>query len=673
MASCLNPSDRDIVRDDDLRIPLPDGTALSVRLWRPADADFEPVPAIVEYLPYRKRDGTAARDTLNHPYFARHGYACVRIDMRGSGDSDGQLLDEYTETELADGEAALAWLAAQPWCTGAIGMIGISWGGFNGLQMAYRQPPELRAVVSIAATVDRYADDIHYKGGALLTANVAWSAQMLSYMSRPPDPAVRGDAWRGLWEARLASQPLLAATWLAHPRRDPYWAHGSVCEDFGRIRAPVLTVGGQADGYMNAVPALLEHLQIPVRGILGPWVHLYPHVAIPGPQIGFLQECLRWWDRWLKDVPNEVENAPRVNVFRRRFDPPSATATTRSGNWMSEPAWPSPNVAAGSWHLRPGTLTANPGNHDRGAEVWLDIRSPADTGLCAGEYFAWQGPDQPGDQRDDDARSLNFDLPIAAPLTIMGRARLHLRMMVDQPKAQLAVRLNEVAPDGTSLRVAYGVLNVTQTGAAGADGRLPVDKPFDATVELDMTCHEFSAGNRLRVSISTVYWPLLWPAPTLVTARVLCGQSYLVLPVHQATEQPVPQWEPPESAPALALETLRSRALDRRVVRDLGTGSATVELDYDYGCYRDPEHGLVTGSHQRERYDIDPQDPGSARMQCDWTQTLERDGWWVRTETSTSLTSDADNFYLKASIRAWLNDEPVFTRTFDESLPRDCH
>ncbi|MCB1368393.1 MAG: CocE/NonD family hydrolase, partial [Rhodobacteraceae bacterium] len=271
-----------IIETPDLGVPMPDGCRLSARVWMPEDTAANPVPAILEYIPYRKRDGTVERDAIMHRYFAAHGYAVVRLDLRGSGESQGILHDEYTETELQDGTDAIAWIAAQDWCDGNVGMMGKSWGGFNCLQVAMRRPPALKAIITVCSTVDRYADDIHYKGGCLLNDNFLWGAgQMLSYSSRPPDPGLVGDDWRAMWLERLETAPLLAARWLRHQRRDDYWKHGSVCEDWGAIQAAVLSFGGWADNYMNTVAHLVENLNAPVKGIVGPWVHQYPHTADP--------------------------------------------------------------------------------------------------------------------------------------------------------------------------------------------------------------------------------------------------------------------------------------------------------------------------------------------------------------------------------------------------------
>ena len=292
-------------------IPLPDGSRLAAKIWLPEGSEAEPVPAILEYIPYRKNDWTWRRDSTMHPYFAGQGYACVRVDLRGAGESDGVLLDEYLEQELDDGAEAVAWIAAQPWCTGAVGMFGISWGGFNGLQIAARRPPALKTVITLCSTDDRYADDVHYMGGCLLGVDMLpWASLMYVWNGAPPDPEIVGDGWREMWLNRLAETPPYVEAWLTHQRRDAYWQHGSVCEDFSAIECPVYAIGGWVDGYSNAIPRLLEGLPGTSKGLIGPWGHGFPHDALPGPQIGFLQECLRWWDRWLKGEENV--NEPRV-------------------------------------------------------------------------------------------------------------------------------------------------------------------------------------------------------------------------------------------------------------------------------------------------------------------------------------------------------------------------
>ena len=303
---------------DDLWIPLPDGGRLSAHLWLPPGADAAPVPAIVEVSPYRHEDHTRRRDAVRHPYFAEHGYASLRVDIRGSGASSGVLLDEYTEQEQEDVCAALEWVAAQTWCTGSLGMIGLSWGGFAALQAAARRPAALKAVVALCASADRYGADVKYHGGCVLGCELLpWSSTMLAMSVRPPDPDLVGEGWRELWLERLEQAVPFAETWLAHQRRDEYWHTGSPSDDYASVECPVYAVGGWADPYRQAVLDLLASLSGPRKGLIGPWSHRYPEEGTPGPAFDFRAECVRWWDHWLKgdaDRRHGRAHAPRLDA-----------------------------------------------------------------------------------------------------------------------------------------------------------------------------------------------------------------------------------------------------------------------------------------------------------------------------------------------------------------------
>ena len=359
-------------------IPLPDGCRLAARIWLPADAEVAPVPAILEYIPYRKRDLTRARDEPMHGYFAGHGYAAVRVDVRGSGDSDGVLLDEYHEQELEDGGEVIRWIASQPWCTGAVGMMGKSWGGFNALQIAARRPEALRAIIAVCCSDDRYADDAHYMGGCLLNENLTWGSVLLTLSGLPPDPAVVGDAWRAIWLERLTRGVFFPEVWLRHQGRDAYWRRGSVCEDFQRIACPVYAIGGWADAYTNAIPRLLAGLLSPRKGLVGPWSHNYPHNGVPGPAIGFVQEARRWWDHWLKGIDTGIMNEPPYRVWMQESVPPRSSYGVRPGRWVAEPSWPSPRITTRRYALNPGGL-----GETSGPETRLPWRSAAALGLAA--------------------------------------------------------------------------------------------------------------------------------------------------------------------------------------------------------------------------------------------------------------------------------------------------
>ena len=660
-----NLCDIDVI--EDMGIHMPDGCRLSARVWRPTDANETPVPVILEYLPYRKRDGTIARDSLTHPYFAQRGYACVRVDMRGNGDSQGIMEDEYTEQELSDGEAVIAWLAAQPWCNGSVGMMGISWGGFNGLQLAERAPDALKAVITLCSTVDRYADDIHYKGGCLLNENMGWGSTMWAYSSRPPDPMLVGDDWRDMWLQRLQAEPYLPITWLNHQTRDAYWRHGSVCENYGGIRAAVLAVGGWGDAYKNAVPQLVEHLSAPVKGIVGPWVHKYPHFAAPEPRIGFLQEALRWWDRWLKGIDTGVENDPAYSVYLMDGVRPQTWYEHRPGRWVNEPDWPmSPMV-------QQFQFATNNQLADTATALADIVASPQDCGMDGGEYCAiWLGPEQPGDQRADDAKSLCYTSgPMETDVDIIGAPTVTITFQSDQPQAQIAVRLNHIHADGAATRITYGVMNLTHLAGHDQVRELEPGKTYQVDVALDHIAYRLPQGDRLRVSVSTSYWPLLWPMPHAATLTVT--QGTLHLPISQHGENAERVFPDPDAAPAWQTQTLRPANNERRRETDLKTGITRLEIIDDFGCVLDADHGLIIEGVAREWWDIHPDDPLSARGKSHWTERRARGDWDTRTETYATMWADQTHFHISARLEAYENDRLIFEKDIADSVPRHGH
>jgi len=664
-------------------IPMSDGCRLAARVWMPADAEAAPVPAIVEYLPYRKRDRTRGRDGPIHRYFAGHGYAAVRIDLRGSGESDGLLLDEYLEREQLDGVEAIAWIARQPWCTGAVGMMGKSWGGFNALQVAALRPPELKAVLSVCSTDDRYADDAHYMGGCLLDENLIWGSVLLTLNALPPDPALVGERWREMWLERLRASPLFPEIWLAHQRRDEYWKQGSVCEDFARIACPVYAVGGWADGYSNAVPRLVAGLSVPRKGLVGPWAHVYPHQGVPGPAIGFLQEALRWWDRWLRGASAGIDDEPPYRVWMQASVPPRTFHAERPGRWVAEDEWPSRRMLTRSLALRAGELVDAAGARlgVRGDGERLELRSPQTVGVDAGAWcgFGLDG-EAPGDQRADDRGSLVFDSePLARGFEILGAPALTLAFAADRPLAFVAARLNELFPDGSSARVSYGLLNLTHRHGHERPEPLVPGERYQVRVRLNDVAHAFPAGQRLRLALSSAYWPMVWPSPEPVTLTVFPAACRLDLPVRppRAGDERLRPFAAPEAGPAAAI-TLLERAPPRRTVeRDPRTGETvcTVVLDADEAgrpvLERVEAIDLVQGHSLVQRFRIHPEDPLSARAEVVQHTLAQRDGWSARIETAVRLSSTRDAFRLEATLGAWEGGREVCSRRWSRDLPRD--
>ena len=654
-------------------IPLSDGTRLAARIWMPATAEVEPVPAILEYIPSRRRDNTRARDEIMHPYFAAHGYACVRVDIRGSGDSEGVLEDEYLQQELDDGVEIIRWLADQAWCNGNVGMIGISWGGFNGLQIAALRPPELKAIVTVASTDDRYADDVHHMGGCLLGDNLSWASTMFAFNSLPPDPEMVGDAWREMWFQRLRGSGLWLEKWLRHQRRDDYWKHGSVCEDWGAIQCPVMAVSGWADGYTNSVFRLLAKLQVPRLGLVGPWSHKYPHQGVPGPAIGFLQECLRWWDKWLKGEETGIMDEPMLRAWMQDHMPPTTFYNERPGRWVGEPEWPSPNIVDRPLVLAsPGTL--EPAEAEVG-EAAMHIQSPLSVGLFAGKWCSYAAtPDLPHDQREEDGGALVFDsAPLGEPLEILGAVRLEMEFSVDRPVAMVAVRLSDVAPDDKVTRVTYGLLNLTHRDSSEDPRPLEPGKRYRVRVDLNDIGHSFPVGDRLRVSISTSYFPLAWPAPEPVRLTIFTGASRLVLPERprRDTEDQAIAFPPPEGAKPLATERREAGQHKWRVIRDLETDVSTLEVINDDGTVHINNPDLDMQRKALEWYSYRGYDYSSPRGETLWERGYRRGNWSVRTVTRTVLSSTFSHFCIHAELDAFEEGRRVYSDNWDVEIPRD--
>lgn len=664
----------DVEVDENAFIPMRDGARLAARIWRPVGTG--PVPAVLEYIPYRKRDLTRGRDSVNHPYIAGHGYVAVRVDMRGSGDSDGVIVDEYRPQEHEDAEDVIAWLAEQEWCDGSVGMMGISWGGFNSLQVAARRPPALKAIISASATEDLYVDNMHYMGGCLLADNLSEATVMFAFNSLPPDPAIVGDRWRDMWHERLAGSGLWLETWLEHQRRDDYWKPASVCEDYSRIQVPVLAVGGWADGYTNAIFRLLQHLDVPRKGLIGPWGHKYPHTGVPGPAIGFLQEVVRWWDHWLKGKDTGLEDEPMLRAWMQDSTPPSASYDDRPGRWIAEPSWPTPNVEEREWTLTRWGLVD--GEVDERHP--LPIQSPLSVGMFAGKWASYAAvPDLPYDQREEDGGALVFETPpFEEQVELLGLPYVDLEVEADKPVAQVALRLSDVAPNGEATRVTYGLLNLTHRDGSEEPQPLEPGERYRVRVGLNGIAHSFPAGNRLRLSLSTSYWPLVWPSPERATVTVHTGTSRLVVPVRprRPEDDALRPFGEPEGAPELEVTHLEPGEHHWRVTRDLVTDVSTLEVVNDQGAFRIDETGTMVRRATNEWYSFRWNEVNSVRGETRTVRRLERDDWRVEVKTRTVLTSTPDDFVVTAQLDAYELDEQrgnprVFSQSWERAIPRD--
>jgi hypothetical protein len=623
---------------------------------------------VVEYIPYGKRIGTRDRDEAMHRWLAGHGYAAVRIDLRGSGESSGVLCDEYLPREQEDGVEAIAWLAAQPWCSGAVGLMGKSWGGFNALQIAARRPPALRAILTVCSTDDRYADDVHYMGGCLLNDNLWWGAVFFQLVAQPPDPELVGPAWRGMWRERLEAAEPHPLRWLRHPLRDAYWRQGSVCEDYAAIECPVYAVGGWADAYRNAIPRLLAGLSAPRRGLIGPWGHVYPHESTQGHAIGFLQESLRWWDTWLRGEERGLRDEPALRVW---MPEPTGSQAGSGGRWVAEDAWPSAQSEPHSFWLAPGRLVPRVA-----AAARLEIRSPQTTGGAAGGWLVAS----PRDQAPDDADSLCFDSdPLPEPLELLGAPELTLAFSSDRPLALVAVRLCELSPGGVSTRVSYGLRNLTHLPDHAAWQPLVPGRPGEVCVRLNHIAHAFAVGHRIRLALSTSYWPLVWPSPEPVTLTLRSDGCRLVLPVRRPgpRDADLAAFAPPESARGPEWTPLAQAEFSRHsgVEPESGELVSRMRSGYDAAARvalaRCEPIALDGGDGMEIRTRIHRDDPLRARASMAQRTELRRGAWSVAVESEVEISCTKTELRVEARLAAAEAGRPVFERRWDERVPRE--
>lgn len=655
-------------------IPMPDGVRLAARIWLPELATRRRVPAIFNYCPYFARLFTRPGDDAIFPYYASHGYACVRVDIRGSGDSEGAPLDEYVKQEQDDGVEIIKWIAAQPWCSGRVGMEGKSWSGFNALQVAARRPPALKAIITHCSTDDRYADDAHYKGGCIVNDMFGWGSEFLAIQGRPSDPAITGsDRWRERWAERLNAVEFNLGTWLAHPHRDAFWKHASVNEDYSQIACPVYAIGGWVDGYKNTVFRLLSGLKAPCKGLVGPWTHVYPHLGVPGPAIGYLDEALRWWDQWLKGSDTGIMKEPALRVWMQyetaRPDVPSVP-----GRWIAEERWPSTRISERRYFLN-GTHRLEA---DAAQEQRLELAPLQTVGGASGAWCpSGAGTardlrvDLPLDQRVDDARSLVFDsMPLTESFEILGAPVLTLTLEVDKPVAFIAARLNEVRPTGESARVTYGILNLCQRDSNEKPTPLEPGRRYRVRIPLDHVAHRFAAGNLFRVAISTTYWPLIVPSPEPVTLSLIAGASELVLPVRppRAEDAGLRPFGAPV-VPPVAARVLSSQPGSRIVTSDTGTQRQVIDYEAGNGVVLVEAVNTRLIGDIKMRYGISDEDP-AAVIEAHITTGWERDNWRPRIVATSKLTTTKDEFRIVGGLTAFDGEEEVHSRSWDQRIPR---
>ncbi|MCI0581501.1 MAG: CocE/NonD family hydrolase [Chloroflexi bacterium] len=678
----------------DVRIRARDGVELSANLWLPAGAGpAAPAPAILEMIPYRKDDWRANSDESRGRYLAARGYVLCRLDVRGTGRSDGVAVDEYTADETRDGYDAVEWLAAQPWSNGNVGMWGISYGGFTSIQVAALRPPHLRAIVPMYATDDRYTDDVHYIGGCVTASELTqYAVSMVASNALPALPARPGEDWLAAWRERLAATPVWLVPWLRHQRDGAYWRDGSLAPDYARIEAAILLFGGWMDSYVDPVFRMLERCSAPRRAIVGNWSHEFPDDGYPGPNLDWLHEVVRFFDHWLKGEPNEVMDEAALAWFERETAPPEVFPATWPGRWRAASAWPPTpgpgrltlRLTGGAEPLRGGLVAGPPsGPSADGASMAFPHRPTAGTtgGLSWGAGSSPNGLAR--DIRPDEAGVPVFtSAPLGAPVAILGLAELVVQVEASMPVATLVVRLSDVAPDGVSSQVTMGIRNLTHRRSHVTPEPLFPGAVETVRVPLRAAGYRFAAGHRIRVSVASACWPVIWPSPHAGTLTIHLGSeghgghwagetqgSRLELPLAPAVDDaavPAFRTEPP------VLDVVGGGTSDPpawRVTEDVLSGTVTVST-HDGGDVTLPDG---TRLYSAESHDLTASDadPARARMASRIRYVLERAGHAIDIDVDGDTTSTAEAFELDIRLAVRLDGEPFHEARTIETIPRD--
>jgi len=670
-------------------IPMPDGVRLAADLWMPAGGKKdERFPVLLEYLPYRKTEGRGDRYGL-YAYFVRRGYVVARVDMRGTGGSEGRLIEyEYSDREQEDGESVIAWLARQPFATGKVGMFGISWGGFNSIHMAMRNPPALAAIIAVDATDDLYQDDVHFMDGGIHVDSWEMSMDLANAMPGAPD--------YGIDEAFFANRfdtPPWMFTYKRRQRDGPFWDRTALKTRYESIRIPTFVIGGWYDGYRDSVPRMLEHVKAPMKAMVGPWSHCWPHDSYPKPGMEWRHEAVRWFDQWLKGRDTGIMAEPRLAVFVRNWHAPGPRLEEAPGAWRYEDGWPIARIRDQVLYPRGDHTLAGAapeaGAAGGGAAAGAAAGPAADhllryvptTGVEIGGPVMWWGDVAP-DQRPADAFSLVYDsAPVSGEVEILGLPRAILNVSADAPMAHWFARLSDVAPDGTVTLVAGAGFNGTHRDSARDPKPIEPGRPFTLDIEMHFTSWTFAPGHRMRLAVSNAMWPMIWPTPYPMTTTLHLGgpdPTRLVLPVvppeASTPARPRPVFLPPEKDATLAgfgtletgtasgygeIESIERAAVGgaARVMATNGGGSR-----YPWGTERNTESIVHEARDDR---------PEATAVTGDYSTTVTLPDRTLRWEAHVTFRSNRDTFFLTYTRRLLRDGVLVRERTWTDAIPRD--
>jgi uncharacterized protein len=641
-------------------IPMKDGIRLSVTLYMPdGGKGGEKFPAVLEYHPYRKDDATASRDYPIYSYFTRRGYVCARIDIRGFGASEGVPTDrEYSEQEQLDGLQIISWLAHQPWSNGNVGMMGISWSGFNSLQMAMRHAPELKAIIAVAATAELFHDDVHYMDGMAHIDEFELNMDMAPGMTGAPDYTLDEKILGPRFDA-----PPWSLLYLKHQHDGPFWR--SPVRLYSEIKIPCFVIGGLLDGYRDSVTDMLQQTKAPLKAIVGPWNHTFPHDAVPGPQIEWRNEAVRWWDYWLKGRDTGVLQDPKLVIYMQHWHPPDPNLTNVPGEWRREDGWPPRDVRETVFFPQPNHTLVKAAPQDEIHQLKYIPSVGVESGFWWGELLS--------DPRPVDAFSLVYDsAPLKKELAILGRPHALLQASATAPLADWFVRISDVAPDGSVTQITGAGINGAQRESMAEPRALEPGKFYALDITMHLTSWVFPAGHRIRLAISNALWPMILPTPYAMTTSLELGSngSRLTLPVVPAQGAAPPAFQAPQ--PSEGRKDITSVGFpwpgEWTLERDEANQKATVhwkgkaETNYPWGKETDYE-SLV--------YSVDDARPETSAVRGEAESIFALKRGELRWRGHLSVTTDQKNFYYKYTRELLKDGQTLKQKTWEETIPRD--
>ena len=653
----------------EVMIPMPDGIQLAADLYMPAGIPAgEHLPVLLEYTPYRKNDSRGSKYRM-YTYFIKRGYVVARVDIRGTGNSQGRTIPyEYSEIELSDGDAVIAWLAKQDWSNGNVGMFGISWGGFNSIQMAVRKPPALKAFMALMATEDLYQEDVHYMDGIIHIDSWMMSHDLSNAMPGAPEFRLDEDWLRNRFEVEPS-----VFTYMREQRDGSFWDRASARDKYEQIQIPGYYIGGWYDGYRDSPPRMLEHVKAPVKAMIGPWDHYYPHNAWPAPQVEWRHEAVRWFDQWLKGIDTGILDEPRFAVYVRDWHPPGPGVDEIPGHWRWEEGWPIERSITKTFYAgQDHGLFSSPS-----AQATHSLKYKPSVGLAGGGPVMWWG-NIPPDQQSMDDYSLIYDShPLDSPLEILGMPRAILKVSADVSRANWVVRICDVAPDGSVTQVGGAAFNGTHRKSAREPEDLIPGKVFPLEIEMHFTSWVFPKGHRIRFAINNAQWPMLWPTPYQMTTTLAIGGvegARVELPVVPPADRPVPKFKLPEEGPSLpdyasvdsgnvsGYAEIKSIQRDEQSGAAFGIATNATSFRYPWGL----EHFEERLEHRTS--DLNPAETSVIGI---YAVAIDLKDRTIRMEQNVVFKSDLKNFHMNFIRRFKVDGETLHEKQWNEIFPRD--